>query len=157
MYVYILRSLLSVFPPACLSPHLLYILSPPSSSLLPLSGSPLDVGLTSERAQCVDWTEGELYQLAIRRIHRRIQTSQSYWPPCTGQPQCVGHTLVTSQLVRKVCVCLCVQCVGRGISVARKVTACSSSVFWDGCKSGATFFALKEILVSVYRLVILQI
>ncbi len=82
---------------------------PPPHSSLSLSTSPLAVGLASERAQCVDWTEGVLYQSAIGRTHRRTQTSQAYWPPHSGQPQSVWRTSVTSQLatgVKSVCVCM---------------------------------------------------
>lgn len=59
-----------------------------------------------ERAQCADWTEGELYQWAIRRTHRCTQISQSCWPPHTEQLQAAGHTSVTSQLaIGAKCVC----------------------------------------------------
>lgn len=43
---------------------------PSSSSLLRPNASPLVVELPSERAQCVDWTEGVLYPMAVSLAHR---------------------------------------------------------------------------------------
>lgn len=62
--------------------------------------SPLAVGSSSDRAQCVHWTEGVLSKLS------EAQTSQPYWPPHTGRPQSVWPTLVTSQLLYRCEMCV---------------------------------------------------
>lgn len=126
MHVYTLWSPHSVFPPA--SP----LFSPPSLSLsLPLLSPPHHWWLGSPVREPSVWTGQRVYctSWAVRRTHRRTQTSQPYWPAHIGLPQSVWLTLVTSQPatgVKSVCVTVCVW-VGRGISVAVKVKACSSS------------------------------
>lgn len=101
----------------------------PSLLLLLLTSfsiSPPAVGLTSERAQCADWTEGVLSQFAIRRKHTNISTNMttSHWAAAV----CLAY--IGDLTARYWCEkCVCAVCVCRRISVAGKVTACSSFLF----------------------------
>lgn len=63
------------------SPRIFTLYPLPSSSLLPPSTSPLVVELPSERAQCVDWTEGVLCWMAVSLAHRTHTTIliSSHW------------------------------------------------------------------------------